>query len=83
MPNEIVCNIDMFSTNQRIYFPDGTNDIVPTENISHTLVGFCYAKNIMKLHLFGAEDYLKGLMANINVENMWNYGNEKIEVKIN
>lgn len=78
MNNEIICFVDMFSLTQNLKIGDKIITI-PTDELGKTIPSLCYSNQTNKVHLFGNEMYIEGIVVEIN-ENA-DYAN--IEIKVN
>ena len=78
MNEEIVCFIDMFSLTQNVQIGE---KIIPisTNEISKILPSLCYSNHTNKIHLFGNDSFIDGIVTEIN-ENQ-DYSN--LEIKVN
>ena len=78
MNEEIVCFIDMFSLTQNVQISE---KIIPisTNEISKILPSLCYSNHTNKIHLFGNDIFIDGIVTEIN-ENQ-DYSN--LEIKVN
>lgn len=78
MNEEIVCFIDMFSLTQNVQIGE---KIIPisTNEISKILPSLCYSNHTNKIHLFGNDIFIDGIVTEIN-ENQ-DYSN--LEIKVN
>ena len=78
MNNEIICFVDMFSLTQNLKIGDKIITI-PTDELGKTIHSLCYSNQTNKVHLYGNEMYIEGIVVEIN-ENA-DYAN--IEIKVN
>ena len=78
MNNEIICFVDMFSLTQNIKIGEQIISI-PTTDLGRTLPSLCYSNQTNKIHLFGNETYIDGIVTEIQ-ENQ-DYSN--LEIKVN
>ena len=78
MNDEIICYVDMFSLTQNINIGE-KNISVPTNDLSKILPSLCYSNQTNKIHLFGNEMYIDGIISEI--EEQQNYSN--LEIKVN
>lgn len=78
MNKEVICFIDMFSLKQNVKIGEQIFS-VPTNNLEEILPSLCYNNQSNKLHLFGNETYVEGIVTKIQ-ENQ-NYSN--LEIKVN
>lgn len=78
MNEEIVCFIDMFSLTQNVKVGE---KIIPisTNEIGKILPSLCYSNHINKIHLFGNDVFIDGIVTEIS-ENQ-DYSN--LEIKVN
>lgn len=83
MNNEIICNINLFSLNQYVDFPDGRSMQVPFENLPHFLQGVCYEEGIYTIHLFGNEKFIEGIIEDIKSYEIMSYSENKIKFEVN
>lgn len=80
MDKELLCFIEMFTSEVEIVYPNGNKEKFPTDGIIEYLYETCKNENFNKLHLLGNKKYLEGL---VNQNPPINYGCGKVEVKIN
>ena len=78
MNNEIICFVDMFSLTQNVKIGEQIISI-PTTDLGRTLPSLCYSNQTNKIHLFGNETYIDGIVTEIQ-ENQ-DYSN--LEIKVN
>ena len=78
MNNEIICFVDMFSLIQNVKIGEQIMSI-PTADLGQTLPSLCYSNQTNKIHLFGNETYIDGIVTEIQ-ENQ-DYSN--LEIKVN
>lgn len=78
MNNEIICFVDMFSLTQNVKIGEQVISI-PTTDLGQTLPSLCYSNQTNKIHLFGNETYIDGIVTEIQ-ENQ-DYSN--LEIKVN
>lgn len=78
MNDEIICFVDMFSLTQNVKIGEQIISI-PTNELGRTLPSLCYSNKTNKIHLFGNEMYIDGIITEIQ-ENQ-NYSN--LEIKVN
>lgn len=87
--NTIVCNLNLFTLNYRVYIVDEHNDvkemkITQPENLSSILVECCYAYNSNKIHLFGPKVFAEELVEEAKSINELKYKEHKnIEFEVN
>lgn len=80
MNNELVCFIDMFSSECEVVYPDSIKESAPTLGILKYLYDICKVEGIYNLHLYGNETYINGL---IQQNSPLEYGCGKVEIKVN
>ena len=78
MNNEIICFGDMFGLTQNLKSGDKIITIL-TDELGKTIPSLCYSNQTNKVHLYGNEMYIEGIVVEIN-ENA-DYAN--IEIKVN
>ena len=78
MIDEIICFIDMFSLTQHVKIGEQITT-VPTNDLGKILPSLCYSNQTNKIHLFGNEMYIEGIISEI-IENT-DYST--IEIKVN
>lgn len=78
MNDEIICYVDMFSLTQNVNIGE-KNISVPTNDLGKILPSLCYSNQTNKIHLFGNEMYINGIISEI--EEQQNYSN--LEIKVN
>lgn len=87
MTPEIVCNISMFSMNQIVYIYNNEKKPatfqINTTDLQDQLINMCYSKNIYKIHFFGNEEYISGLVEQIRTKEAANYQVNKIKIGVN
>lgn len=87
MVPQIVCNISMFSMKQVIHIYNNEKKPasfqINTTDLKDQLVKACYSNNIYKIHFFGNEEYISGLIEQIKAKETANYKVNKIEIGVN
>lgn len=82
MDKEIICNIDMFSLNQTAHL-DNQSFSFPTDDLYKSLTAVCYDQKVYKVHFFGNEDYIDGIMSDMFADEVTRYGQNIIEIEVN
>lgn len=80
MDNELICFLDMFSSDAQVIYPDSTKERIPSSGAIEYLYEVCKDENLNTLHLLGNKKYLEGL---VEQNPPINYGCGKIEIKVN
>jgi hypothetical protein len=78
MNKEILCFIDMFSLTQNIQIGEKVMPI-PTSEIGKILPSLCYSNHTNKIHLFGNDAFIDGIITEINE----NQDYSSLEIKVN
>lgn len=81
--NTIICQIEMFSKSQSVIFPDGKEARVALEDITSYIPAVCYNHHIPKVHLFGNEEYIAGLLQEMWAYEKTTYGKNELEIEVN
>lgn len=81
--DKIICNIHLFELHQNIYFNDKQIAITSLDNLNEMIPLMCDKYNTYHVHLLGNEEYIDGLIQNIEHEQTTKYNNNKIEFEVN
>ena len=80
----LVCKINMFMEFQYLEFGDGEPSIgVPFDDLATVLPATCYEHGYNKIHFFGNENYISGLIQNIRAEETRVYSENKLKFEVN
>ena len=80
----LVCKINMFMEFQYLEFGDGEPSIgVPFDDLATVLPTTCYEHGYNKIHLFGNENYISGLIQDIRAEETRVYSENKLKFEVN
>ena len=79
----LICNIDMFAARQAIICPDGGRNEVFADNLATMLPAFCVSGGYTKIHFFGNEAYINGIVDELRTVEALVCGNKKIEIEVN
>lgn len=79
----LICNIDLFVINQTVICPDGHTESVDLNILPTYLTSYCHKNNILKIHLYGNEEYLNGLTEKILKEEETKYGKNNLIIERN
>ena len=88
---KVICNFNLFDIEQTMYVyieEDGVKRVNPIgrckfENLGHMLVEICYANDANRIHLFGNEEYVNGILHDIDLHSGSAYSNGMIQVEVN
>jgi hypothetical protein len=78
---ELVCYVNMFDAEQTITTPRGIVK-VPNGFLAALLPDICFKENVSKVHLFGNEQYISGIVKNARETAKTTY-NKEIEIEVN
>jgi hypothetical protein len=78
MNKEILCFIDMFSLTQNIQIGEKVMSI-STSEIGKVLPSLCYSNHTNKIHLFGNDAFIDGIITEISE----NQDYSSLEIKVN
>ena len=81
--NTLVCYIDMFSAAQSVIFPDGNEARISIDDVAGYLPAVCYNHDIPKIHIYGNEQYISGLVPQILSYEKTHYSKNKLEIEVN
>ena len=83
----ILCQVSMFSVNQRVILKDGdyTKEIgmVDMGVLEETIANLCNKYKVNKVKLLGSSKFLRGVADAITTYSIKKYNNNNIEVEIN
>lgn len=84
MDNVISCEVNNFTLNQKVIFPDGKYEMIALDNLPKYLSAVYHeTKNIDHVHFFGNEIFIYGLIENIkNIENT-NFNQNIMKFEVN
>ena len=83
MDKQVLCYMDAMGFNQKVQFPDGSEEYYPTEEFAELLVTACANRGYKKVHLFGNTSYLLGIQTDIESYNANKYSSIKLEIEVN
>ncbi len=82
MSDQLICCIDMFSTTQVLMTPEGEKIIVEDFNkLCEFALAYCIEHNVPKLHFFGEEKYISGLLER-KTELMFGCKNNNVQIEV-
>ena len=80
----LVCKINMFMEFQYLEFGDGEPSIgVPFDDLATVVPATCYERGYKKVHFFGNESYISGLIQDIRAEETRVYSENKLKFEVN
>lgn len=80
----LVCKINMFDEFQYLEFRDSSSIGVPFEELHSVLPAFCHEHGYEKIHFFGNESYISGLIQAVRANDNTFYAEEKkLEFEVN
>ena len=80
----LVCKINMFMELQYLEFGDGVHSIgVTFDDLDNVLPATCYEHGYNKIHFFGNENYISGLIQDIRAEETRVYSENKLKFEVN
>ena len=80
----LVCKINMFMEFQYLEFENGEPSIgVPFDDLATVLPATCYEHGYNKLHFFGNENYISGVIQDIRAEETRVYSENKLKLEVN
>ena len=83
MDNQLICCVDMFARTQVIVTPKGEKIFVEgIENLGSMALDFCLQNKISKIHFFGDDAYISGLLER-KPELTFGFKNNNIIVEVN
>lgn len=83
MDNQLICCIDMFARTQVMVTPNGEKILVEgIENLGNMALDFCLQNKIGKIHFFGDDAYISGLLER-KPELTFGFKNNNIIVEVN
>lgn len=83
MDNQLICCIDMFARTQVMVTPEGEKILVEgIENLGNMALDFCLQNKINKIHFFGDDTYISGLLER-KPELTFGFKNNNIIVEVN
>lgn len=83
MDKQVLCYIDAMGFNQRVQFPDGSEEYFDTNKFAETLVTACVHRGLSKVHLFGNATYLAGIQSEMETYRITKYATTKLEIEVN
>lgn len=83
MNDKIICKLELFDFDQRVFLPDGKKINVPLERLTDYLTFSCYNKRCNKIHFFGDENYINKLIEDIKEIETKEYAQNNIEFEVN
>ena len=83
MDNQLICCVDMFARTQVMVTPKGEKILVEgIENLGSMALDFCLQNKIGKIHFFGDDTYISGLLER-KPELTFGFKNNNIVVEVN
>ena len=83
MDNQLICCVDMFARTQVLVAPNGEKITVDgMENLGNLALEFCLKNKINKIHFFGDERFISGLLER-KPEVTFGFKNNNITVEVN
>ena len=83
MDNQLICCVDMFARTQVMVTPKGEKIMVEgIENLGNMALDFCLQNKIGKIHFFGDDAYISGLLER-RPELTFGFKNNNIIVEVN
>lgn len=83
MDNQLICCVDMFARTQVMVTPEGKKILVEgIENLGSMALDFCLQNKIGKIHFFGDDTYISGLLER-KPELTFGFKNNNIIVEVN
>jgi hypothetical protein len=83
MDNQLICCVDMFARTQVMVTPEGEKILVEgVENLGSMALDFCLQNKIGKIHFFGDDTYISGLLER-KPELTFGFKNNNIVVEVN
>ena len=83
MDNQLICCVDMFARTQVMVTPKGEKILVEgIENLGNIALDFCLQNKIGKIHFFGDDAYISGLLER-KPELTFGFKNNNIIVEVN
>lgn len=83
MDNQLICCVDMFARTQVMVTPEGEKILVEgIENLGSMALDFCLQNKIGKIHFFGDDTYISGLLER-KPELTFGFKNNNIIVEVN
>ena len=83
MDNQLICCVDMFARTQVMVTPEGEKILVEgIENLGSMALDFCLQNEIGKIHFFGDDTYISGLLER-KPELTFGFKNNNIIVEVN
>jgi hypothetical protein len=83
MDNQLICCVDMFARTQVMVTPEGEKILVEgIENLGSMALDFCLQNKIGKIHFFGDDTYISGLLER-KPELTFGFKNNNIVVEVN
>ena len=80
----LVCTIHMLLEFQYLEFGNGEPSIgVPFDDLATVLPTTCYEHGYNKIHFFGNENYISGLIQDIRAEETRVYSENKLKFEVN
>lgn len=83
MGDQVLCYVDTMGFNQKVQFPDGTEEYFPTEDLAATLVTACAHRNFHKVHLFGHEGFITEIKSDMEKYHNSKYAVSTLEIEVN
>ena len=80
----LVCKINMFMEFQYLEFGNGEPSIgIPFDDLATVLPATCCEHGYNKIHFFGNENYIAGLIQDIRAEETRVYSENKLKFEVN
>lgn len=79
----LICNVDMFAANQSVIYPDGRKNEVIADNLASMLPSLCQAGGYTKVHFFGNQSYIDGIITELRTVEALVCNNNHLEIEVN
>ena len=87
MFNEVICNLNLFDANQKIYiYKNNMYEIIGETNlnsIAEDMLTIGQEHDISRFHIFGNNDYVDKLVEDLKFLNYSKFNNNEIEIEVN
>lgn len=83
MGKEVVCFIEMFDRAQSIIFPDGHEVHIALDDVPSYVPAVCYNHNVFKIHFYGANEFIEGIIDKIQINEKHEYGKSQLQFEVN
>lgn len=82
MDKELRCIIDLFEQPMIIY-PAGNREKIDLKELKDYIPQICHSEDIYKVHFYGNESYINGILEEIQESELIEYSINKIEYEVN